>query len=88
MEKGAPRVKTAISLPRRLFLQVNRIAREQKLPRSRVVVLALEAYVASHQNPLLLDQLNEAYGQEPDAAEVKRLTAVRRSHRRIVEGEW
>lgn len=88
MQKSTPSVKTAISLQRQLFLQVDRIAREQKLPRSRVFVLALEAYVAHYQNQLLLDQLNEAYGQEPDAAEKKRLKASRKSHRRVVEGEW
>ena len=56
MQKSTPSVKTAISLQRQLFLQVDRIAREQKLPRSRVFVLALEAYVAHYQNQLLLEQ--------------------------------
>lgn len=87
MQKRVRIVKTTVSIERQLFLQVGKIAREQKLPRSRVFVLALEAYVAHYQNRRLLDPLKEADGQEPDAAENERLTTSRRSHRRIVEGE-
>jgi metal-responsive CopG/Arc/MetJ family transcriptional regulator len=88
MQKSIPSVKTAISLKRQLFQQVDKIAREQKLPRSRVFVIALEAYVARYQNQILLDKLNTAYADEPDATEKKRAKASRKIHRRIVEGEW
>lgn len=88
MQKGMQSVKTAVSLQRQLFQEVDRIAHEQKIPRSRVFVLALEAYVAQYQNRLLLDQINSVYADAPDATEQKRVKAVRRIHRRIVEGEW
>ena len=81
-------VKTAISLQRQLFQQVDRIAQEQKIPRSRVFVMALEAYVAQYQNHMLLDQINSAYADTPDSTEQKRIKTTRRTHRRIVEGEW
>ena len=88
MQKSIPSVKTAISLQRQLFQQVDKIAREKKLPRSRVFVLALEAYVARYQNQILLGKLNEVYAAKPDAADQKRSKARRKTHRRIVEGEW
>jgi predicted transcriptional regulator len=88
MQKSIPSVKTAVSLKRPLFQQVDKIAREQKLPRSRVFVMALEAYVARYQSQILLDKLNSAYADEPEASEKKRTKAAKKTHRRIVEGEW
>jgi hypothetical protein len=88
MQKSMPSVKTAISLKRQLFQQVDKIARDQKLPRSRVFVLALEAYVSQYQNRILLERLNDAYADDPDTSEKKRSKLVRRAHRRVVEGEW
>ena len=88
MQKSMPSVKTAVSLKRQLFQQVDKIARDQKLPRSQVFVLALEAYVAQYQNRILLDRINDAYSDSPDSREKKRSKAARRTHRRIVEGEW
>jgi len=88
MKQGMPSVKTAISLQRQLFQQVDKIAREQKLPRSRVFVLALEAYVDRYQNQVLLNKLNGAYAEKPEVVDQKRIKAGRRTHRRIVEGEW
>ena len=88
MTNSTPSVKTAISLKKQLFLEVDRIAREQKLPRSQVFVQALEAFVARYHNQALLERLNEAYAVQPEAAEPKRMKAARKTHRRIVEGEW
>jgi metal-responsive CopG/Arc/MetJ family transcriptional regulator len=88
MQNSTPSVKTAISLKRQLFQQVDKIAREKKLPRSRIFVLALEAYVTRHQNQILLDKLNAVYAEKPDASEEKRSKASRKTHRKIVEGEW
>jgi hypothetical protein len=36
----------------------------------------------------LLARINAAYQDLPEAGERKRLRQMRRSHRRIVEGEW
>ncbi|HQV70847.1 MAG TPA: hypothetical protein PL141_13290 [Thermoflexales bacterium] len=88
MQKSIPSVKTAVSLKRPLFQQIDKIAREQKLPRSRVFTLALEAYVTQYQNRILLDKLNEAHAQPADASEQKWLRAASKSGRKAVEGEW
>ncbi len=88
MRTSIPSVKTAISLRRPLYEQVDKLAREMSVPRSQVFVLALEAYVTKHQNRLLLQQINKAFADKPDTNEQKRLKSMRRNHRRIVEGEW
>jgi metal-responsive CopG/Arc/MetJ family transcriptional regulator len=81
-------IKTAISLQKSLFEQVDTLAREMKVSRSRLFVLALEDYVRRYQNLQLLEQINQAYQGPPDTTEQKRLRKSRRSHRRVVEGEW
>jgi len=77
-------VKTAISLQKSLFDQVEILAREMKVSRSRVFVLALEHFIRDYQDRQLFDKINKAY----EDAERSRLRQIRRQHRRIVEGEW
>jgi len=81
-------IKTAISLKESLFEQVEALAQEMKVSRSRLFVLALEDYLRRHQNLQLLERINQAYCDAPDATEQKRLRKTRRQHRKIVEGTW
>ncbi len=81
-------VKTAVSIQRSLFEQAEDLARKMKVSRSRLFVLALEDYIRRQQNQELLAQINAAYADEPDPAEESLRRKSRRSHRRIVEGEW
>ncbi len=81
-------IKTAISLQESLFQQVDHLAHEMKVSRSRLFVLALEDYVRRHQNRQLLEKINQAYKDPNDANERKRLRKTRRLHRRVIEGEW
>lgn len=81
-------IKTAISIQKSLFEQAENLARTMKVSRSRLFVLALEEYLHHHQNRELLTRLNAAYADEPDSAEQKLRRKTRRTHRRIVEGEW
>jgi metal-responsive CopG/Arc/MetJ family transcriptional regulator len=83
-----PNVKTAISLQKSLFEQADSLAREMKVSRSRLFVLALEDFVRRYQNQQLLEKINQAYLDPPDVVEQKRLNKRRRSHRKLVEGEW
>jgi len=81
-------VKTAISLQKSLFDQVEALADELKLTRSRVFALAVEDFVRRHQNRRLLDRINTAYEDTPDPTEATLRRRMRRHHRRIAEGEW
>ena len=81
-------VKTAISLQKSLFDQVEALAEEMKVPRSRVFALAVEEFVRRHQNRRLLQRINEAYESTPDPAEDALRRRMRRHHRQVVEGEW
>jgi metal-responsive CopG/Arc/MetJ family transcriptional regulator len=81
-------VKTAISIRKALFDQAEDLARKLKVSRSRLFALALEDYLRRQQNQELLAQINAAYADEPEAAERALRRKVRRTHRRLVEGEW
>ncbi len=81
-------IKTAISIQRALFQQAETLARRMKISRSRLFVLALEDYIHRQQNRELLMKINAAYSDEPDAAEKTLRRRLKRTHRRIVEGEW
>jgi metal-responsive CopG/Arc/MetJ family transcriptional regulator len=81
-------VKTAISLQKSLFEQVEALAREMKVSRSRLFVLALEDYVRRSQNQQLLERINQACQDAPNTTEQKYLRKMRRQHRKVVEGTW
>jgi predicted transcriptional regulator len=81
-------VKTAISLPQSLIDQVNALAQEWQVSRSRLFVLAVEAFIQRHQNRKLLDAINEAYDDLPDPGERSLHNRMRQQHRQMVEGQW
>lgn len=83
-----PNVKTAISLQKPLFEQLETISRQMKVSRSRLLALALEEFIRRRENHQLLEKINHAYEAAPDAADQTHLRNMRRLHREVVEGEW
>lgn len=81
-------IKTAISIEKNLFDQAEIIARTMKVSRSKLFVIALQDFIEHQKNKEMLEQINAAYDDEPDASEQALRKKVRRQHRRIVEGEW
>jgi metal-responsive CopG/Arc/MetJ family transcriptional regulator len=81
-------IKTAISLQQTLFDQVEELAREMQIPRSRLFVLAMEEFIERYQNQKLLREINAAYEDLPDPADQDLQRHHRRRHRKQVEGQW
>ena len=81
-------IKTAISIEKNLFDQAEIIARTMKVSRSKLFVIALQDFIEHQKNKEMLEQINAAYDDEPDASEQALRKKLRRQHRRIVEGEW
>lgn len=79
-------VKTAISVQKSLFEQAEALAREKKVSRSRLFVMALEDYLRREENRKLAKQLTEVYG-EPDPEQEALQRKMKRYHRRVVEAE-
>ena len=81
-------VKTAISLRAATFARVDALAREMKVPRSRIFATAVEEFLDRHDHLGLLAAIDRAHEEPPTAAERKWLGSARRKQRRLVEGEW
>jgi len=65
----ATSVKTAISMQEELLIEVNRVAEELKVSRSRLFVLAVQDFIKKRENQKMLAQINDAFGDGPDAEE-------------------
>jgi hypothetical protein len=81
-------VKTAISIQKPLFDQVNDLAEELQMPRSQLIALAVEEFIKRHENRAILEVLNEVYTDAPTPDEVTLGQEMRRKHARLVEGQW
>jgi metal-responsive CopG/Arc/MetJ family transcriptional regulator len=84
----ATTIKTAISIQKTLFEQAESLAQQLNISRSHLFGLAIETFVKNHQNQILLDEINQAYSDEPDPNETIRLSKMRKPHRKLVESEW
>ncbi len=83
-----PSVKTAISLRKQLFERADALAREMKIPRSRLFALALEELLERHDTQELVERINAAYEDGLDTEETALLRGMRPHFRRIVKDEW
>lgn len=81
-------IKTAISLQGSLLEQVDALARELDVSRSRLFVLAAEEFIQRHKNQELLEAINAAYDDSPHEEEQAVLQKMRHQHRRLMEKEW
>jgi metal-responsive CopG/Arc/MetJ family transcriptional regulator len=81
-------VKTAVSISKSLFEEAEAIARSMRVSRSRLFALALEDYLRRQKNRAVLQEINAAYGEAPEASERALRAKARRTHQRIVEGDW
>jgi len=71
-----------------LFEEVDALAQELEVSRSRLFVLAVEDFIQRHHNRRLLEAINEAYIDLPDSEERALRRQMRLQHRQMVEGEW
>ena len=81
-------IKTAISIQEPLFKQVETLAKDLNISRSRVFSLAVEEFLQRYKNQQLLDEINRAYDDLPNPEDEEYLHKTRKQHRHIVEGEW
>jgi metal-responsive CopG/Arc/MetJ family transcriptional regulator len=80
-------VKTAISIPKTLFEETNKLAEELKLSRSRVVTMAIQEYLKRHKNRALLEQLNRVHADGLDKDDHELVERMFISHKRFLEDE-
>ncbi len=81
-------VKTAISVDKPLFDEVDALAQEMEVSRSHLFALAAREYVQRHKSQKMLEAVNAAHDDVPDPAEDSLQTRRRSKHRELVNGQW
>jgi metal-responsive CopG/Arc/MetJ family transcriptional regulator len=78
-------MKTAISVPDRLFSAADALARKLGMSRSRLYTTAVAEYLAKHQAAKVTERLNATYSAQPSQLD----PALRRAQRRaLARSEW
>jgi len=81
-------IKTAISIDKPLFDQVNSLALELNTSRSRIFVLAAAEFIQRYENQKLLEAINDAYDDTPDVKEETQKSMMRSKHLKMVKEQW
>jgi len=82
-----PNIKTAISIEKPIFDQVNDFAKNLNISRSRLFVIAAQEFIQRHTNIELLQAINEAYDDLPDD-DPKIVDKMRPRHLKMVNDQW
>lgn len=80
-------IKTAISIPKTMFDEVNEAARESDVSRSGLIVLALGEYLRRRESCRLLEQLNAAHADGLDSEDEAFLSFASRSMIEILKDD-
>jgi metal-responsive CopG/Arc/MetJ family transcriptional regulator len=82
-------VKTDISLSRSLLEEIETVAREMKVSRSRLFVMAVKEFIERYRTRRLVEQINLAYQDGPDEEEQELLRHMHRVQSELMEeDEW
>lgn len=81
-------VKTAISIQEALFKEVEALAGEMNISRSKLFAMAIEEFIQRRRNRQLLQQINAAYDDAPDSREREHQRRMKAQHRQLIEGQW
>lgn len=79
-------VKTAISIEKPVFEQMDALAKDLKVSRSRLFSMAAQEFIQRRKNADLLDRINSAYDDMPEDESV--VSKMRSKHYRIVKDQW
>lgn len=81
-------IKTAISIEKPLFEEVEALAKEMDVSRSYLFTLAARDFIEHRKSQKLLDSINAAYDDLPDTEEEKLRAQMKSKHRRLVKKQW
>jgi len=80
-------IKTAISMQKELFEEVNRLAGELHVSRSRLFVMAVQDFIKKKESQNLLSQINNAFSDKLDSEEIKIQSNMRKKQAKNLERE-
>jgi metal-responsive CopG/Arc/MetJ family transcriptional regulator len=80
-------MKTAISLPDRLYADAEETAKSLGIPRSQLYAKAIEDFISTHKQEKITEQLNEVYGEVSDHTEIEISIASLESIRELTKND-
>jgi len=81
-----PNVKTAISIEQPIFEQMDVLAKDLKVSRSRLFAMAAREFIQRHNNMERLKLLNEVYEDVSKSEPI--VDMMRSNHYKMVEDQW
>lgn len=81
-------IKTAISIEKPLFEEVEALAKEMEVSRSYLFTLAARDFIQHRKSQKLLDTINATYNDLPDPVEERLIAQMKSKHRRLVKDSW
>ena len=81
-----PNVKTAISVEKTVFDQMDMLARKLNVSRSRLFAMAAREFIQRHKNSEIFDLINQAYDDLPESETL--VAKMRSKHFDIVKDQW
>ena len=81
-------IKTAISLEKALFEELEALAHDMEVSRSHLFSLAAQQFIQRHKSQEMLVQINEAHDDLPDPGEEALQKRRRTKHRELVKDQW
>jgi hypothetical protein len=81
-------IKTAISIEKPIFEQMNVLAKDLNISRSRLFALAAQEFIQRHKNIELLQLLNQAYDDLPEPEPEPIVSKMRSRHYNMVKNQW
>ncbi len=79
-------IKTAISIEKPIFEQMNVLAKDLNISRSHLFALAAQEFIQRHKNIKLLQSLNEAYDDLLESEPI--VSKMRPRHYKMVKEQW
>ncbi len=83
----ATSVKTAISIQKELFQEVNNLAEELHVSRSKLFALAVQDFIKKNENKKIISQINKAFSDTLDSEEQNLQNKMRLKQARNLERE-
>ena len=84
--KQVPNMKTAISIEKSTFQQMDTLAKKLKISRSRLFAIAAQEFLQRNKNMDLLKSLNAAYDDLPETEPI--VEKMRSTHYKTVKDQW
>jgi len=79
-------IKTAISIEKSIYEQMNTLAEQSQISRSRLYALAAAEFILKNRNVELLKSLNSAYGDLPEEEPI--MVKMKSTHYKIIKDQW